>query len=68
MYKDPCQEIKSFDIPNPFRNRAIVDFELCIGLEELKETLQTINTCGYTFIGATQNQDVYTVFFRRPAV
>lgn len=60
------EEIRSFDIPNPFKIKTIVDFELCVGLDELRETVHTINRCGYTFLTATQDGDTYTVFFRRP--
>lgn len=41
------------------------DFELCVGVDELKETLHTINMRGYALICVTQSADVYTVFFGR---
>ena len=44
----------------------VVDFELCVGGQELKETIALINNAGYHFIAATQEGDTYTVFFRRP--
>ena len=65
MEKDVREKIKDFDIPNPFKMRAVVDIEFCVGIEELKETLHVINQCEYTFITATQDGDTYTVFFRR---
>lgn len=57
--------IQNFDIPNPFKTKTIVDFQLCVGIEELKETLYEINKCGFVFLAATQSGDVYTVFFWR---
>ena len=58
-------EIRNFDIPNPFKSRTIVDFQLCVGIEELKETLCEINRCGFVFLTATQFGEEYTVFFWR---
>lgn len=46
MSKNTVKEIQEFDIPNPFSSRSIVDIELCVGLDELKETLHEINRCG----------------------
>ena len=60
-------ENQKFDIPSPIKIRPVVDFQLCVGIEELRETLYFINQYGYTFLTATQNDEVYTVFFRRPA-
>lgn len=57
--------IEDYDIPNPFKPRTIVDFELCVGVEELKETLHRINRAGFVFLTATQDGDMYTVFFWR---
>lgn len=68
MNKDPLVDIRNFDIPNPFKSRSIVDFELCVGLEELKETIHEINRCGYAFLAVTQDGESYTVFFRRHIV
>ena len=42
--------IQNFDIPNPFKTKTIVDFQLCVGIEELKETLYEINKCGFVLI------------------
>lgn len=61
------RNIENFDIPNPFKPRSLVDFELCIGLDELRETIHNINVSGYTFLVVTQDREIYTVFFRRPA-
>ena len=47
------------------RPSFLYDFELCVGLDELKETIQAINEQGYNLVCATQNGDIYTVFFRR---
>lgn len=63
--KDPLDEIRNFDIPNPFKPRTVADFELCVGVEELKSTIAEINRCGFVFLTATQSGDVYTVFFWR---
>lgn len=63
-------QILSFDLPNPMKGKpgTLVDYEICIGTGELQEALRAINREGYTFLGATQHGDVYTIFFRRPAV
>ena len=68
MSKADLDEIRNFDIPNPFKPKTIVDFQLRVGTEELKETLHEINKCGYVFLTATQSDEVYTVFFWRHAV
>lgn len=44
----------------------VIDFEFCVGREELKQTIVEINRMDYVFAGATQDGDTYTVFFRRP--
>lgn len=59
--------IQNFDIPNPFKPRVVVDFVLCNGLEELKETIHKLNVSSQAFLSATQEGEVYTVFFRRSA-
>lgn len=68
MEKNAVADIKNFDIPNPFRIRIIYDFELCVGVDELKETIREINQRGYSLIGVTQHEETYTVFFRRNTV
>ena len=57
--------IENYDLPNPFKARTVVDFTLCVGTGELKETLHEINRSGFVFLTATQSEDVYTVFFWR---
>ena len=59
--------IMNFDLPNPLKRlpRRLVDYQLCVGTEELRETLHEINRQGYGFLCATQQEDVYTVFFLR---
>lgn len=64
-FVDSLEAIHYFDIPNPFKSKTIVDFEMCVGLDELKSTIHEINRCGYVFLTATQSGDIYTVFFRR---
>lgn len=51
--------------PIPLKSKTIVDFEMCVGLDELKSTIHEINRCGYVFLTATQSGDIYTVFFWR---
>lgn len=68
MCRDPVSDIKNFDIPNPFKPRCLYDFELCVGLDELKETIGEINHNCYTLVGVTQYADTYTVFFRRAPI
>lgn len=67
MGKPNLDEIRNFYIPNPFKPRIVVDFQMCVGVEELKEALHEINKCGYIFLTATQSDEVYTVFFWRHA-
>lgn len=68
MNKGSIDEIKSFEIPNPFKSRNLYDFEICADYEELKATISAINHCGYQLISVTQDsRDFYTVFFRRSA-
>ena len=43
----------------------VVGFECYVGVDELKQTLAAINRLDYTFLTATQDGEVYTVFFRR---
>lgn len=68
MSQDKIEEIKSFDIPNPFKPRSLYDFEICADYDELKATLEEINHCGYQLVSVTQDhRDFYTVFFRKCA-
>lgn len=53
--------------PNFLAHWFIYDFEMCVGVEELKETMDVINHHGYDLISVTQSGEVYTVFFRRRA-
>ena len=46
---------------------GIYDIEMCVGVEELKRVIRVINSCGWTIAAMTQNEEVYTVLFRRPA-
>lgn len=50
-----------------FLQAGLYDIEICVGVEELKKTLHIINSCGWQIVGFTQNEEVYTVLFRRPA-
>lgn len=64
----PLAAVRDFDIPNPFKVKTVLDFELCVGLEELKQTVHEINRCGFVFLTATQSGEAYTVFFWRHLV
>lgn len=46
---------------------GLYDIEICVGVEELKRTLHIINSCGWPIVAMTQDEEVYTVLFRRPA-
>ena len=46
---------------------GVYDIEICVGVEELKRTLHIINNCGWPIVAMTQNEEVYTVLFRRPS-
>lgn len=48
--------------------RFCYDFDICLGTDELKRALTTLNYNGYELVAVTQTMDKYTVFFRRPAV
>lgn len=65
MDENTRKEICSFDLPNPFRPRTVVDFAVCSGKEGLAEALGEINSNGFVFLCATQSADEYTVFFWR---
>lgn len=52
---------------NRSRHAVLYDFELCVGVDELKETIGVINDRGYDLVSVTQYEEVFTVFFRRPA-
>lgn len=67
MTEEVKDAILNFDLPNPLKHqpRSVVDYALCVGTDELRQTLREINRGGYLFLCATQHEDVYTVFFRR---
>lgn len=46
---------------------GLYDIEICVGVEALKKTLHILNGCGWPIVAMTQNEEVYTVLFRRPA-
>ena len=48
-------------------HKAIYDFAYCVGLDELKRTIHLINESRWEIISMTQNQEEYTILFRRPA-
>lgn len=50
-----------------YRPACLYDLERCVGLDELKLTIHSINRCGWTIVSMTQYEDVYTILFRRPA-
>lgn len=45
--------------------RFVYDFEYCLTLSELKETIQYINEQRFVLVNVTQCNQIYTVFFRR---
>ena len=45
---------------------GIYDIEICVGVEELKRAIRILNSSGWPIIAMTQNEEVYTVLFRRP--
>ena len=45
----------------------VYDIEICIGVEELKRVIHVINAAQWEIVSVTQNKEIYTVFFRRPA-
>lgn len=52
--------------PEQSNVRCVYDFEVCIGVEELKLKLSKINSFGFELVSVTQTMDKYTLFFRRP--
>lgn len=65
MDENARKEICSFDLPNPFRPRTVVDFAICLGKDGLKKVIHEINSSGFVFLTATQSGEWYTVFFWR---
>lgn len=53
--------------PNMTAHWFAYDFEVCIGIEELKQALAKINYHGFDIVTVTQTMDKYTIFFRRLA-
>lgn len=47
--------------------RPLYDFQLCVGLVELKRTISEINRTNCLIRAVTQDGEIYTVFFERPA-
>lgn len=45
---------------------SVYDIEICVGVEELKRSLHIINNCGWPIVSMTQNEEVYTILFKRP--
>lgn len=46
---------------------SVYDIEICVGVEELKRALRIINASGWTIVSMTQNEEIYTILFQRPA-
>lgn len=46
----------------------VYDFELCNGVDALKQCLAKINYHGFDVVGFTQDGSCYTVLFRRRPV
>ena len=53
-------------VPCP-RPSFLYDFVRCDDWESLTLALAEINENAYTLVTVTQHEEVYTVFFRRPA-
>lgn len=54
--------------PNFLEHWFVYDFELCPTLDDLKNTMHTINRRGYDLISVTQDlAGMYKVFFNRRA-
>ena len=45
---------------------GLYDIEICVGVEELKRAIRILNSSGWPIVTKTQNEEVYTVLFRRP--
>ena len=45
---------------------GIYDIEICVGVEELKRAIRILNSSGWPIVTMTQNEEVYTILFRRP--
>ena len=46
--------------------RGIYDIEICVGVEALQRVIRILNSSGWPIVTMTQNEEVYTVLFRRP--
>lgn len=67
MSPDLTEEIRSFDIPNPFKKPFMYDFQLCPDYDSLSAVLNELTCLGYALLAVSQDGAAYTVFFRRPA-
>ena len=47
-------------------DHGIYDIEICVGVEALKRSLHILNSSGWPIVTMTQNEEVYTILFRRP--
>ena len=47
------------------RRRYLYDIEICIGVAELKRVIHVINAANWEIVAVTQNEEIYTVVFRR---
>ena len=59
------EEHNAAHICRPPAIRRVCDFQVCIGVDELKQTLRTINDSRWAVISVTQFEEEYTVFFVR---
>jgi hypothetical protein len=51
----------------PERKRTVTDYVFCYTKEDLKWAIEDINKSGFEVIAVTQDEEAWTVFFRRPA-
>lgn len=54
-------------VPVPWRRlKCVYDYDVCNGLNDLRQVLLYINTSGFDLVNVTQDgAGVYTVFYRR---
>lgn len=45
---------------------GLYEIEICVGVEELRRAIRILNSSGWPIVTMTQNEEVYTILYRRP--
>ena len=46
---------------------GLYEIEICVGVEELRKAIRILNSSGWPIVTMTQNEEVYTILYRRPS-